>query len=127
MTSSQHARPGAGRQGHRVDLRGKQVDGAEGLQREPIEQLGQLIATVEMREQVKLLDFDSALEKLREESERQFETVMFRFYGGMTMEQIAEVHEVSITTTEKDWRLARAKLHRQLRAYGGAKDQTSEE
>ena len=58
---------------------------------------------------------DEALEGLKKYSFRQYEVVRHRFYGGLTNAQTAEVLGVAVGTVERDWRLARAKLHAQLR------------
>ncbi len=42
-----------------------------------------------------------------------------RFFGGLTMEEIAELTAVSLTTVERDWRVARAWLYRKLSVDDG--------
>ena len=61
-----------------------------------------------------LVALDEALNRLRELNERQSKVVEFRFFGGLTQEEIAEVLEVSVPTVRRDWRLARAWLSREL-------------
>ena len=61
-----------------------------------------------------LIALDDALERLREQDERKSRVVELRFFGGMTVEEIAHVCDVSKTTAENDWRLARAWLAEQL-------------
>ncbi len=39
-----------------------------------------------------------------------------RYFGGMNNKEIAQVLQLSETTVERDWRLARAWLHRELRS-----------
>ncbi len=56
----------------------------------------------------RLLDLESALEKLAEIDEREARVVTLRFFGGLTVEQVAEVLGVSKRTVESDWRHARA-------------------
>ena len=56
-----------------------------------------------------------ALDKLEQNSPRQHAVVMHKFFGGLTIEQISVVLEVSEGTVERDWRLARAKLFRRMR------------
>jgi len=61
-----------------------------------------------------LVALDAALDKLKELNERQAKVVEFRFFGGLTQEEIAEVLKVSPPTVQRDWRLARAWLSREL-------------
>lgn len=66
-------------------------------------------------ERLDLLEFDAALEKLTEVSPRSAEVVRLRYFLGQTMAQIAESLALSLTTVEKEWRLARAFLLAHLR------------
>ncbi|MFQ5641825.1 MAG: sigma-70 family RNA polymerase sigma factor [bacterium] len=63
-----------------------------------------------------LLALDAALSDLEKLSERQSKVVEYRFFGGLTHEEIAEVLEVSVSTVRRDWRVARAWLSRELRS-----------
>ncbi len=72
------------------------------------------IEAVEAEAQVDLVALNDALERLSELSERQGRTVTLRFFGGMSVPEIAEHLQVSVSTVEKDWRLARAWLYREL-------------
>jgi RNA polymerase sigma factor (TIGR02999 family) len=58
---------------------------------------------------------DAALVKLRDLSERQSQVVEFRFFGGLTHEEIAAVLKVSVPTVRRDWRIAKAWLANELR------------
>jgi DNA-directed RNA polymerase specialized sigma24 family protein len=46
--------------------------------------------------------------------DRQGGIVELRFFGGMTVEEVAHVLDVSKTTVETEWRMARAWLRREL-------------
>ena len=46
---------------------------------------------------------------------RQARVVEMRFFGGMSVEDVAEVLAVSSETVKRDWRLARAWLKRELK------------
>jgi RNA polymerase sigma-70 factor (ECF subfamily) len=59
---------------------------------------------------------DDVLSELERLNERQARIVEYRFFGGLTMEEIAKVLAVSVTTVEKDWRRARAWLATELSA-----------
>lgn len=61
-----------------------------------------------------LIALDEALSRLELLSERQSMVVTYRFFGGLTQEEIAEVLDVSVPTVRRDWRLARAWLSREL-------------
>jgi RNA polymerase sigma factor (TIGR02999 family) len=61
-----------------------------------------------------LVSLDAALERLARMNERQCKVVEFRFFAGLTQEEIAEVLDVSVPTVRRDWRLARAWLSREL-------------
>ena len=72
------------------------------------------VEAIESEAQVDLVALNEALDKLAELSERQNQIVTLRFFGGMSVPEIAEHLDVSTSTVEKDWRMARAWLHRQL-------------
>jgi RNA polymerase sigma factor (TIGR02999 family) len=61
-----------------------------------------------------VLALDDALRRLEEQDPRRSRVVELRYFGGLTNEEIAEVLKVSPATVERDWRYARAWLHRQL-------------
>ena len=55
-----------------------------------------------------------ALDELAELDPRQSRIVELRFFGGLTEDEIAAVLGVAVITVKRDWRVARAVLHRQL-------------
>ncbi|MFN2624114.1 MAG: sigma-70 family RNA polymerase sigma factor [Chthoniobacterales bacterium] len=57
-----------------------------------------------------LLALDEALEKLALFDMRQAEVVEMRYFGGLTMEEIAEVMKIHVNTVTRDWKAARAWL-----------------
>jgi RNA polymerase sigma factor (TIGR02999 family) len=57
-----------------------------------------------------LLALDEAMENLALFDRRQAEVVEMRYFGGLTMEEIAEVMKVHVNTVTRDWRAARAWL-----------------
>ncbi len=61
-----------------------------------------------------LLDLSSALEQLAEIDEREAKVVTLRFFGGLTVPQLAETLGVSRRTIDNDWRHARAWLRLRL-------------
>ena len=60
------------------------------------------------------LALDRALDRLAALDERQSRTVELRFFGGLTIEETAEVLQVSPATVKNDWSLARGWLYREL-------------
>jgi len=60
-------------------------------------------------------DLDAALEKLAALDERQARLVELRFFGGLTIDETADVLGISPATVKRDWTLARAWLHRELK------------
>jgi len=76
-----------------------------------------------------LIDLDDALKRLEQLNERQAKVVTYRFFGGLTQKEIAEVLDVSVPTVRRDWRLSRAWLSRELKqdlADGDAKKDVPE-
>jgi len=63
---------------------------------------------------VDLLALSDALDRLAEHDPRLVRLVEFRFFGGMSMSEIAELLDVSVRTVERDWVRARAYLFRLL-------------
>ncbi len=63
---------------------------------------------------VDTLALDDALKRLAALDPRKSEVVELRFFGGMSVEEAAEVLSVSVSTVEADWRVARAWLSSEL-------------
>jgi RNA polymerase sigma factor (TIGR02999 family) len=61
-----------------------------------------------------LMALDEALRKLESFAPRQARIVELRFFGGLSLEEMAEVLNVSVGTARRDWSLARAWLYREL-------------
>jgi len=61
-----------------------------------------------------IVALDEALLALAKLDERQSRVVELRFFGGLSVEETAEVLKVSPGTVRRDWSLARAWLHREL-------------
>ena len=56
-----------------------------------------------------------ALEALARLDSRRAHVIELRFFGGLSVEQTADVLNVSAQTVMRDWKLARAWLMRELR------------
>jgi RNA polymerase sigma factor (TIGR02999 family) len=61
---------------------------------------------------------DEALTALAAIDQRKSQVVELRFFGGLGIEEAAEVLKVSPETVKRDWKLAKAWLRRELRHYG---------
>jgi RNA polymerase sigma-70 factor (ECF subfamily) len=57
---------------------------------------------------------DESLQKLETIDERQAQIVELRFFGGLSIEQSAEVLKVSPGTVMRDWTFARAWLRNEM-------------
>ena len=72
-------------------------------------------ATVTIRElSTDVLAVDRALESFAKVDRRKSQVVELRFFGGLSLEEIANVLHVSVETVKRDWRLARLWLSRHL-------------
>ncbi len=69
---------------------------------------------------VELEALDDALSDLSRLDDQQSRIVELRFFGGLTVDETAEVLGVSASTVEREWRTARAWLHSQLTRGGAA-------
>lgn len=63
---------------------------------------------------IDLIVLDEALTNLASFDERQSKIVELKYFGGLTLEEIADVLDISHTTVKRDWKIARAWLRRQL-------------
>jgi RNA polymerase sigma factor (TIGR02999 family) len=61
-----------------------------------------------------LLRLDDALKDLEAMDERKSRIVEMRFFGGLSLEETAEASGISVPTVEREWRAARAWLHRAI-------------
>lgn len=61
-----------------------------------------------------LLALDAALDSLASVDRRKSRVVEFRYFGGLSVEETADVLGVSTDTVKRDWRMARAWLRKQL-------------
>ena len=80
------------------------------LEKLPLDEV--LAFTEEKSTEVVMLD--EALGRLAKQDERQARIVEMKFFGGLSVEEIAEVLEVSPKTVNRDWTMTRAWLHQEL-------------
>lgn len=78
------------------------------------------LASIEENQEVNpaidLLDLEDAIHELGTIAPRQEQIVVMRFFGGLTVEEIASVLSVSPRTIQYDWRMARSWLRTRLDA-----------
>jgi RNA polymerase sigma-70 factor, ECF subfamily len=82
------------------------------------------LAKVELNESIdgmeergrELVALDDALNALAQFDARQAKVVEMRFFGGLSVEETAEVLKISGETVMRDWKLARAWLMREMSA-----------
>ncbi len=61
-----------------------------------------------------LMDLESALEELSQRDERQARVAVLRFFGGLSVKEVAHVSGMSERSVKEDWRFARAWLRHRL-------------
>jgi len=66
-----------------------------------------------------LVRLDEALERLAKIDPRQSKIVELRFFGGLSVEEAAEFLGISPKTVKRDWSMAKAWLHGELRQNDG--------
>ncbi len=69
---------------------------------------------VTIKSDVDVVALNEVLEQLSKIDPRQAEVVQLRFFIGLTVEEIAELLEVSCSTVKREWRAAKFWLHRKL-------------
>ena len=72
---------------------------------------------------IDLVALDIALDRLAAVSERQARVVELRYFGGLEIEEIGEVLQISPATVKRDWTVARAFLKRELAGGPPATDE----
>lgn len=66
-----------------------------------------------------LVRLDASLERLAKLDPRQSRIVELRFFGGLTVEQTAELLGISPKTVKRDWSMAKAWLHGDMKTSHG--------
>lgn len=81
-----------------------------GVEKVPIED----VPTIPVEVDSHLLDLDQALNELASFDPDQSRIVELRYFGGLTIEETAEVMKVSPATVKREWAIARAWLFDQV-------------
>ena len=71
-------------------------------------------AAVTKSQDLDVVAVDEALRRLEKIDEQQSKIVELRFFSGLTVEETAEVLNISPATVKRDWSMARAWLHREM-------------
>jgi RNA polymerase sigma-70 factor (ECF subfamily) len=62
-----------------------------------------------------MVELDEALTRLRQIDSRKGEVVELRYFGGMSVEETAEILGISCNTVIRDWNMAKAWLYQELK------------
>ena len=73
-------------------------------------------AVVAVERAAELISLDEALRELAEISPEQSRIVELRFFGGMTIEETAEVMGLSVDKVKRDWSMAKTWLYHELKS-----------
>ena len=76
-------------------------------------------ALVSAGRSAEVIAVDESLIELESWDARKGRIVELRFFGGLSIEETSEVLKVSPTTVQREWRSAKAWLHRAIRERGG--------
>jgi RNA polymerase sigma factor (TIGR02999 family) len=77
-------------------------------------ELGEAVESAQLSRK-DLVALDDALKALTKRDEQQGQVVELRCFGGLTIEETAEVLKISPATVKRDWNMAKAWLSRQMR------------
>ena len=92
---------------HQAEKRGGEID------KLPIEEE---ILVVSHDKSAELIALDDALEELAKLDPQKARVVELRYFGGLSIEETAEVTGVSVPTVNRQWRMAKAWLYSQIAA-----------
>ena len=72
-------------------------------------------ACMSMQREAELNSLDEALEELARLDRRKSSVVELRYFGGLSLEETAEVLKISLMTVRRDWRAAKAWIYRRMK------------
>ncbi len=72
------------------------------------------VSVVYLERAAELIALDEALERLFKFDERKGRVVELKYFGGLEVEEIAEVLKISPITVSRDWKFAKAWLFREI-------------
>ena len=79
-------------------------------------------AEISVESNENLIALDIALQELEEIDERQSKIIELRYFGGLTIEETAEVLKISPATVKREWVFARAWLYQKMSAECGERN-----
>ncbi|HLJ48112.1 MAG TPA: sigma-70 family RNA polymerase sigma factor [Bryobacteraceae bacterium] len=74
----------------------------------------ELLSAEASRQAASLMEIDQAIEALSKLDPRKARVVELRFFGGLSVDEMAAVLEISSQSVKRDWKLARAWLLKEL-------------
>jgi RNA polymerase sigma factor (TIGR02999 family) len=77
--------------------------------------LDEALEIIPSNQSTDLVALDDALKALESVDDRKVRVVELRFFGGLSIDETAEVLHVSSDTVMRDWKLAKAWLYREIR------------
>lgn len=89
-----------------------QLTAKRGKRAEHVDVADAFILTSEMSEELIMLD--ESLSKLADVDDRKAKIVEYRYFGGFSLEEVAELLDISSATVEREWRFARSWLRREM-------------
>ena len=66
-----------------------------------------------------LIALDAALKRLADRDKQMYDVVMLRYFGGLSVDQVAEAMATSPRTVDRRWRCARIRLYEQIAGSRG--------
>ena len=73
-----------------------------------------ILAEISVEVNENLIELDLALSELEEFDPQQAKIIELRYFGGLTIEETAEVLKMSPATVKREWTLARAWLYEKV-------------
>ena len=77
--------------------------------------LDEAVSTPDEPDDVDLIALDEALDRLSAIDQQQSKIIELRYFAGLTIEETAEALKISPATVKREWAMARAWLHREIR------------
>jgi len=72
-------------------------------------------AAMSLQRADELIALEEALDELAKLDRRKSQVVELRYFGGLSLEETAEVLQISLMTVRRDWRAAKAWLYRRMK------------
>ncbi|HMS43807.1 MAG TPA: ECF-type sigma factor, partial [Pyrinomonadaceae bacterium] len=72
------------------------------------------IGEISIKANEKLIELDLALQELEDFDAKQAKIIELRYFGGLTIEETAEILMISPASVKREWTLARAWLYEKV-------------